>query len=50
MEGNKEYVKLGDLEVYKISLLLSERSWSIYEELGWQEKKVIGDQFIRSVD
>ena len=45
-----DYVKLGDLLVYKISIELSDLAWNVYEKLGWQEKKIIGDQFIRSVD
>lgn len=45
-----DYLKLGDLEVYKIAVELSNFSWEIYDGFDWQVKKVIGDQFIRSVD
>ena len=45
-----EYIRLGNLEVYKTSLKLSRQSWTIYQRLDWQTKKIIGDQFIRSVD
>jgi len=44
------YVKLGDVFVYKISIELCNKGWDIYKEMSWQIKKVIGDQFIRSVD
>ena len=44
------YIKLSDLEVYRIAQEISEVSWKIYKELNWQEKKIIGDQFIRSAD
>lgn len=47
MEG---YVKLEDLFVYKISMELCGSAWTIYESLGWQDKKIIGDQFITAVD
>ena len=45
-----DYVKLGDLFVYKISLELSDEAWNVYKYLNWQEKKIMGDQFVRSVD
>ncbi|MDD3887816.1 MAG: four helix bundle protein [Patescibacteria group bacterium] len=47
---DKKYLKLGDLPVYRMSLELSNYSWIIYESLGWQDKKVFGDQYIRSID
>lgn len=46
MDTKKRYVKLEDLEVYQLSRELSRIGWEIYEKLSWQEKKVIGDQFI----
>lgn len=46
----KKYIKLQDLEVYKLSRELSTVSWEIYQNLDWQGKKVMGDQFIESVD
>jgi four helix bundle protein len=49
MEKNN-YVKLGDLDVYKLSVELSEIAWNIFENFDWQIKKVIGDQFIRAID
>ena len=45
-----EYTKLGDLEVYKQSLIISGKSWKIFKKFDWQTKKIIGDQFIRSID
>lgn len=44
------YVKLGDLFVYKIAIELCNLGWEIYESMCWQDKKIMGDQFIRSVD
>ena len=50
MEGKKEYIKLEDLEVYKLSRELSRLGWEIYSKLNWQNRKTIGDQFIESID
>jgi four helix bundle protein len=47
---NSEYVKLGDLEVYRLSFGLSDLAWVIFEKMDWTVRKVIGDQFIRSYD
>lgn len=47
-EGN--YIKLGDLEIYKMAVDLSKEAWEIYSNLEWRDKKVMGDQFIRSID
>jgi four helix bundle protein len=44
------YIELGDLEVYKLARKLSSIAWSIYDQLSWQDKKTMGDQFISSVD
>lgn len=46
----KEYLKLGNLQVYKIAIRLSREAWKVYNSLGWQDKRVMGDQFIKSVD
>lgn len=45
-----DYIQLKDLEVYKLSRELSRMAWAIYEELGWRDKKIMGDQFIESAD
>ncbi|MCG2696411.1 MAG: four helix bundle protein [Candidatus Portnoybacteria bacterium] len=47
---NKVYIKLEDLEVYKLARELSKIGWEIYEPFDWQMKKIIGDQFIESTD
>jgi len=43
-------MKLGDLEVYTISLKLSEEIWKIYKLLDNDLKYTIGSQVIRSID
>jgi len=44
------YIPLKDITCYQISYELCNISWDIYESFSWQEKKVLGDQFIRSID
>ena len=44
------YIKLSDLEVYKIAREISNVAWRIYGSLNWQEKKVFGDQHLESAD
>ncbi len=44
------YIPLKDLKVYKLARDLSKIGWGIYESLNWQDKKIIGDQFIRAID
>jgi len=46
----KKYIKLKDLEVYKLARELSKIGWEIYNSFNWQTKKIIGDQFIESTD
>jgi len=45
-----DYVKLGDLDLYKETVELSREAWKVFERFSWQDKKIIGDQFIRSTD
>ncbi len=44
------YIPLDQIKVYQLSTEYSDSSWNIYKEFDWQIKKIIGDQFIRSVD
>ncbi|MSU75746.1 MAG: four helix bundle protein [Candidatus Magasanikbacteria bacterium] len=44
------YLLLRDLLPYKTALELSGYIWKIYERLDWHDHKIIGDQFITSVD
>ncbi len=46
----KKYIKLQDLEVYKLAREMSGIGWKIYKDLDWQTKKIMGDQFIESTD
>ncbi len=46
----KKYIELKDLEVYQLSRELSKIAWEIYSSMNYEQKKIIGDQFIRSTD
>ena len=50
MEGNNNYLELKDLKTYQLAREYSNIAWNVYKDLHWQEKKVIGDQFVRAVD
>ena len=45
----KDFIPLKDLEVYKLREL-SKIGWEIYQDLDWQDKKTMGDQFVRAAD
>ena len=47
---NKPYITLKDLRVYQLARKLSSIGWIIYSQMNFEEKKIIGDQFIRSTD
>ena len=44
------YLSLDNLEVYKLARVYSRKGWEIYEKFDWQQRKVIGDQAVRSID
>lgn len=46
----KKYIEIKNLEVYKLARELSKIGWEIYKGLSWQDKKIMGDQFIESTD
>ncbi len=50
MEIRRKYILVQDLDVYKLARELSKIGWEIYSELTWQDKKVMGDQFIEATD
>lgn len=41
---------LKDLEIYILSRKISSTVWEIYKNMYWQDKKTMGDQWIRSID
>lgn len=43
-------MELKDLEIYQISREVSRIAWIHYQQMDWQIKKVIGDQWITAID
>ena len=43
-------MKLGDLEIYRLSLELCDRAWKIYHALPQEFRFSLGDQLLRSAD
>lgn len=41
---------LKNVLAYRVAIELSEIAWQIYKNMTWQEKKIIGDQFITATD
>lgn len=46
----KTYIPLKELKVYQLARQLSTKAWIVYSKMNFEDKKHIGDQFIRSVD
>lgn len=38
------------MKIYQLCRELSQQGWKMYISLSWQDKKVIGDQFITATD
>ena len=45
-----EYLGLDQLETYQLARQLSRVAWQVYLKLDWQQKKIIGDQYITATD
>jgi len=50
MENYSSYLELKDLEAYKLAREYTRLGWEIFEKMDWEKRKILGDQFIRSVD
>jgi four helix bundle protein len=50
MTEPKKYLKLNDIEAYKIAFNLSNYVWDVIIKWDIFAKKTIGDQFVRSID
>jgi four helix bundle protein len=46
----KKFIPVKELKVYQLARQLSTKAWLIYSKMSFEDKKHIGDQFIRSVD
>lgn len=49
MNENK-YIKIEDLEIYKVSCELSNLAWKVFNRLDSEGKYILGRQFITAVD
>ncbi|MCX6253100.1 MAG: four helix bundle protein [Bacteroidia bacterium] len=47
---SRQFIELKNLEVYQISRKLSSIAWEIFCRMNFEDKKHIGDQFLRAVD
>ena len=47
---NGNYFTINNLVVYQLAREYSQHGWKIYEPLTWQQRKIIGDQMITSID
>jgi len=47
---SQNFIELKELEVYQLSRKLSSIAWKIFCRMNFEDKKHIGDQFLRSVD
>lgn len=47
---NKKYLKLNDIEAYKISFKLSNQVWDIVIKWDYFAKDTVGKQFVKAVD
>jgi four helix bundle protein len=45
-----KFIPLHDLEVYQLARELSRFAWKIFERLIWEDKKLMGFQFVESAD
>jgi four helix bundle protein len=50
MEGNKNYLTLDKLKVYKVAKEYCKMGWRVYKNLTWLEQKTMGNQMISSID
>ncbi|MCL5090557.1 MAG: four helix bundle protein [Patescibacteria group bacterium] len=46
----KRYIELKDLEIYKLAFEISKLAWEVYKNLSYEQKIVVGEQFIRAID
>jgi len=50
MSDEKRYLKLNDIEAYRIAFHLSNYVWNVVIKWEWFPKKTVGAQFVESVD
>jgi len=48
--GEGGYLTLDNLQIYQLSRQLSRQAWIVYQSLNYENRKLIGSQYIRAVD
>jgi len=46
----KPFIPIKDLHIYQLARRLSTIAWEIYTKMNFEDKKIMGDQYIRSTD
>lgn len=49
-ENNTKYLKLNDIEAYKIAFSLSNYVWELVSQWEYFSKKTVGAQFVNAID
>lgn len=49
-QSDKKYLKLNDIECYKIAFHLSNYVWEVVIKWEWFAKKTMGSQYVEAVD
>jgi four helix bundle protein len=47
---NKSFIPLKELKVYQLARQLCKMAWDIYSKMNFEDKRTMGEQFIRSTD
>jgi len=47
---DKKYLKLNDIEAYKIAFKLSNQVWDLVLKWDYFERDTVGNQFVRAID
>lgn len=45
-----KYIPLKELDVYTLARKLSVIAWDVYQRLNWEDKKIMGNQFVTAAD
>ena len=50
MSDDKKYLKLNDIEAYRIAFHLSNYVWDVVLKWDWFAKKIVAAQFVEAID
>ena len=49
-QSDKKYLKLNDIDCYRIAFHLSNYIWDVVNKWEWFAKKTIGSQYVEAID